>query len=171
MPASTKPPAKPAARAKPKDVARSTAKAAAKTKAPASAKAPTRSPKSPARAAVEPPAQSAPPLEQPFLRFYHSESLRTKTLSILAVLEQASDSIRYRSALANLILELTDSGFDYFFLKPLKLVKAGFVLEQSAQLGMSGVKRVMSPVVHNILGRLNHRQLRAISGYLRELME
>lgn len=171
MPASAKPSAKPAARAKPKTSARSTAKSAARTRTPTATKTPTRSPKSPTRPAVEPPVQAAPPRELPFLRFYHSEGLRAKTLSVLAALEQAADSTRHRSTLANLILELSDSGFDYFFLKPLRLVKAGFVLEQSAQLGMSGVKRVMSPVVHNILGRLNHRQLRAISGYLRELME
>jgi hypothetical protein len=170
MPASAKPPAKPVARAKSKAVARSTAKAAAQTKTPPAAKAPARPKKAPARPVAEPLVQTAPP-DKPFLRFYHSESLRARTLSVITALEQASDSTRYRGALSNLILELTDSGFDYFFLKPLKLVRAGFVLEQSAQLGMSGVRRVMAPVVRNILSRLDQRQLRAISAYLRQLME
>jgi len=64
-------------------------------------------------------AASAPP-PQPFLRFYHSEALRKQTLSLLATVEQAEDAITHRDALAKLVVELTNSGLDYYFMKQLK---------------------------------------------------
>ena len=85
--------------------------------------------------------RSAP--SKPFLRFYHSESLREKTLSLLSSLEQAQDATKHRNALASLIVELTNSGMEYYFMKPLKLAKAGFIVEQTANLGLGGVQRVM----------------------------
>jgi hypothetical protein len=37
----------------------------------------------------------------------------------------------HRDALASLVVELTHSGLDYYFMKQLKLAKPGFVVEQS----------------------------------------
>ncbi|MBK9711285.1 MAG: hypothetical protein IPO81_08150 [Kouleothrix sp.] len=112
-----------------------------------------------------------PSSDKPFLRFYHAESLRAKTLAVLTTLEQANDSTRHRTALTNIVLELTDSGLDYYFLRPLKLANAGFVVEQSAQLGMGGVKRVMAPVIRNIIGYMDKQQLLTICRHIRQLMD
>lgn len=111
------------------------------------------------------------PSEKPFLRFYHSESLRTKTLAVLATLEETQDRTRQRSALTDIVLELTDSGFDYYFLRPLKLANTGFVVEQSANLGMGAVKRVMAPVIRNIIGYMDKQQLLVVCQHIRALME
>jgi hypothetical protein len=115
-----------------------------------------------------PPKPSAPP--KPFLRFYHSEALRKKTLSLLSTLEQAQDPTSHRDALANLVVELTNSGMDYYFMKPLKLAKPGFVVEQSANLGLAGVQQVMGSVVRQIIGRMDSSQLLAVCGSIRQLM-
>jgi hypothetical protein len=121
---------------------------------------------------AQPPATQTPQQpDQPFLRFYHSESLRAKTLAILTALEQAQDSTRHRGALSDIVLELTDSGLDYYFLRPLKLAQVGFVVEQSAHLGMGGVKRVMAPIIRNIIGRMDTQQLRTVCRHMRQLME
>lgn len=119
--------------------------------------------------------QTKPPLEpaspaKPFLRFYHSDALRAKTNQVLTVVEQAPDRTRYRGALTDLVLELTDSGMDYYFMRPLNLAKVNFVVTQSAHMGMGGVKRVMSPVIRNIIGRMDERQLLGVCAYIRELM-
>ena len=74
---------------------------------------------------------------QPFRRFYHSKSLRAKTLAVLTTLEKAKDSTQHRDALADIVVKLTDSGMEYYFLKPLKLAKADFFVEQSANLALS----------------------------------
>lgn len=61
---------------------------------------------------VKPVAKASPPSSQPFLRFYHSQSLRTKTLAVLAALEKAKDGTQHRRALADIVAELADAGMD-----------------------------------------------------------
>lgn len=121
-----------------------------------------RSPRPP----LEPPA----PPSAPFLRFYHSEALRKKTLSVLNTLERAPDATRHRDALANIVVELTNSGLDHFFIGPLELAKPGFMVEQSAKLGLQGVRQVMAPVIRQIVGRMNGPQLLSVCGSIRQFM-
>ena len=112
---------------------------------------------------------SAQPSE-PFLRFYHSKALRKNTLSLLDALERAQDPTAHRDALANVIIELTSGGMDAYFMKPLKLAKAGFIVQQSATIGMAGVQQVMGSVIRNIIGRMDGPQLLSVCGSIRTLM-
>ena len=96
---------------------------------PTSAKLPAKPAKPRVKRLVKTPSPSA----QPSLRFYYSESLRAKTLAVLATLEKAKDSTKYRNALTDIIEELTDSGMDYYFLRPLKLAGAGFFTRAISQ--------------------------------------
>lgn len=107
----------------------------------------------------------------PFLRFYHSESLRAKTLAVLTALEKAKDKKEHRDALGDIVVELTNSGMEYYFLRPLKIAKAGFLTEQSANLGMSATTRVLGSVVRNIIGRMDDPQLLSVCGHIRGLMK
>src|SRR5690242_14679354 len=105
----------------------------------------------PAASRKTPPvSQPKPPPAEPFLRFYHADSLRIKTLAVLTTLEQAQDSTHHRAALCDLVLALTDNGLAYYFIRPLRQAHVGFVVEQSAHLGLGGVKRVMAPVIRHI---------------------
>lgn len=127
------------------------------------------------RAAAKPPAKvkrtaKASPSAAPFLRFYHSESLRAKTLAVLTTIEKAKDGKQHRDALADVVVELTDSGMEYFFMRPLKLANAGFITEQSANLGLGAVKRVFGSVIRNIIGRMDGPQLLSVCGSIRALM-
>jgi len=115
--------------------------------------------------------KTAPKTAEPFLRFYHTESLRAKTLGVLHDLESAEDGTVHRKVLAEIVVELTDSGMDYYFLKPLKLANVGFISQQSANLGMTATKRVLGSAIRNIIGGMDARQLLAICGYIRQLME
>ena len=132
------------------------------------------SPKRPSKRAatprVKPLVKASSPLPKPFLRFYHSETLRAKTLEVLATLEEAKDSTRHRAALADILVELTRSAMDYFFLRPLKLAKVGFFVEQSANLGMAGTTQVLASVIRNIIGGMDNPQLLTVCSYIRQLM-
>ena len=107
---------------------------------------------------------------KPFLRFYHSESLRRKTLSVLDSLEQAEDPTDHAEALGDLVVELMQSGMDYYFMKPLKLAKAGFVVEQSASISLACALKVVNPVLRSIIGRMGSAQLISVCGSIRQLM-
>jgi hypothetical protein len=109
--------------------------------------------------------------DAPYLRFYHSDALRVKTLKVLSTIEEAKDSTKYRNALASLVVELMESGIDYYFMRPLKLAKVGFVVEQSASAGMKGATKVLGSVIHNIIGRMDQSQVLFVCSYIRELME
>ena len=106
----------------------------------------------------------------PSLRFYHSKSLRTKTLSVLDALETAEDATSHRDALAEVVRELTDAGIAYYFVKPVQAAKVGFVAEQSIKLGLAGILRIMGPIVRRVIGGMNAHQLRSVSKHIRHLM-
>ena len=116
-------------------------------------------------------AKTRSPSGQPFLRFYHSESLRAKTLAVISTLEKAKGKTDHRDALADIVVELTDAGMEYYFLRPLKIAKAGFMTEQSANLGMAATTRVLGTVIRSIIGRMDSAQLLSVCKYIRQLMK
>ena len=110
------------------------------------------------------------PKKKPSLRFFYSEELHVKTLKLLDALEQAEDHTQHRDAMGDLVVELTDAGMDYYFLKPLQLAEVGFVVQQSANLGMAGALRIIGSVIRNIISYMDKTQLLTICGYIRQLM-
>ena len=111
-----------------------------------------------------------PPADLPSIRFQHSAKLRERTLEVLQKVEDAEDATDHREDLADLIVELTHCGLDTFFMEPLKLAKAGFIVQQSANLGMAGAKQMMGSVIRNIIGRMEGPQLLSICGSIRGFM-
>ncbi|MDH3401748.1 MAG: hypothetical protein OEM03_12380 [Chromatiales bacterium] len=89
---------------------------------------------------------------------------------MLDTLEQAQDATEHREALAEVVVELTRSGMEGYFLKPLKLAKAGFILEQTASIGLAGAQQMMGPVIRQMIGRLNGPQLVSVCGSIRQFM-
>ncbi|MDP1734822.1 MAG: hypothetical protein Q8L44_10730 [Sulfuritalea sp.] len=116
---------------------------------------------------AEPKAKARP--VEPFLRFYHSDELRAKTLAVLGALEEDSDPENHRDTLADLVAELTESGMSYYYLRALKLAKAGFVVEQSARLGMSGAVKLITSVTRKFIVRMDSAQLLVVSRHIRAL--
>lgn len=106
----------------------------------------------------------------PSLRFYHSAPLRSQTLAVLAAIEAADDATRHRDALADLVLELTETGLAYYFVKPVEEAKVGYVAEQSTRLGIAAILRVMGPVARRVIGGMNTAQLQSVCKHIRHLM-
>jgi len=90
---------------------------------------------------------------------------------LLSALEESPDPAKkHRDALADTIIELTNAGMDYYFLSPLALAKPGFIVQQSANLGMAGALQVIGSVIRNIIGRMDKPQLLSVCGSIRQLM-
>ena len=149
-------------------------KAAAKLAVKPVAKPATKSVAKPDTKPVSKPRAAAPAQPSakalPFLRFCHSEALRSKTLAVLTALEESPDASQHRDALAKLVAELNNAGMDYFYIQPLKQAKPGFIVEQSASLGMAGALQVIGSVVRNIIGRMDTPQLLSVSASIRQFM-
>ena len=107
----------------------------------------------------------------PSLRFHHSTELRTRTLAVLDALESADDPTEHREALAEVVMELTDVGLAYYFLKPVQDAKVGVLAMQTTKVGLAGILRVMSPVARRVLGGMDREQLLGVSAHIRELMD
>jgi hypothetical protein len=90
---------------------------------------------------------------------------------VLEAVETSPDPSQHRKALAELVVGLTRSGMDAYFIAPLKLSKAGFITEQSAALGMAGAVQVLSSVIRNIIGGMGEPQLRSVCGSIRRFMQ
>jgi hypothetical protein len=97
--------------------------------------------------------------DSPSLRFCYSEDLHLKTITLLDAMEQATDPIKHRQALGELVVELTSAGLDYYFLKPLDLARSGFLSRQSASFGISSVARIMGPFIRSTIGGMDKAQL------------
>lgn len=103
-------------------------------------------------------------------RFYVSEPLSSRVEAVLAEIESTQDACEHRDALSAIVVELTNEGLDYYFTGSLVTAKVGFIVQQSANLGIAGVKQVMAPVIKKVIARLDHEQLVSISGSIRTLM-
>ena len=106
----------------------------------------------------------------PFLRFYHSKPLRIRTLSVLEALETAEDPTAHREALSEVVLELTEAGLAYYFVKPVQAAKVSFMAENTTKLGIGGILRVMGPVARRVIGGMTADQLLTVSKHIRHLM-
>ncbi len=89
---------------------------------------------------------------------------------MLDAVERAKDPVSQREAVAEVVVELTDSGLDAYFMEPLKLANTGFLVQQSASLGMAGARKVMGSVIRNIIGRMDGPQLLSVCGSIRKFM-
>jgi len=107
----------------------------------------------------------------PYLRFYHSRALRARTLKVLEALETAEDAAVHREALAAVVLELTETGLAYYFVKPVQAAKVSFLAEQTTKVGISGILRLMGPVARRVIGGMDRDQLLTVSRHIRDLME
>ena len=107
---------------------------------------------------------------KPSLRFFHSTALRARSDKTLAAIERDKDPTQHADALSGLVVDLTEAGLSYYFLKPLKEAKMGFVARKTAGFGVAGTLRMMSPVIHSILAGASAAQLRVITRHIRQLM-
>lgn len=109
--------------------------------------------------------------ELPSLRFRYPAALHERTLEVLEALETAEDATRHRAALSDVVLELTEAGLDYYFVKAVQDAKVGFMGQQSTKLGLSSIRKVMGPVIRRVIGGMDRDQLLSVGRHMRELMK
>jgi len=108
---------------------------------------------------------------KPSMRFYHSVALRTRTEKLLAAIDKSENPTEHARAFADLVVDLSEAGMEYYFLKPIRQAKFGIVAQKTASLGMSGALRVLSPIVRTILHGATAAQLKVIAEHMRHLTQ
>lgn len=104
------------------------------------------------------------PDPRPAVRFHCDPELRDRARDLLDRLDAASDPTTHRDELAAVVLELTETGLEEYFMRSMEIAKVGFVAQQSARLGIGSFLRVMGPVTRRIVGGMSAPQLRAVAG-------
>ena len=107
---------------------------------------------------------------RPSLRFFYSAALRTRSKKVLTALERDRDPTRHVGALSSLVVDLTEVGLDYYFLRPLRQGKVGFVARRTASLALASTLGIMSPIIRTILAGRTTTELKVIARHMRQLM-
>ncbi|WP_077528708.1 hypothetical protein [Vreelandella utahensis] len=75
-----------------------------------------------------------------------------------------------RDDLYNLIMELTETGTDFFFLEPLRRMNAGAMLQKMAKMGISSMLKGTRMVIHNVLKKADDEHIEGILVFLEEVL-
>lgn len=110
------------------------------------------------------------PAPKPEIRFNYSKSLHKRAIKVLDAIDSDSDPTVHRDDVSAVINELANAGMQYFFLDSLKKMKMGMVANQAAGLGVSSTLRIMGPMIRNIVGHADKKQLRILSKRMRTMM-
>lgn len=106
----------------------------------------------------------------PFVQVHFAAALHKKVVAVLVQVEASEDATQHRDALAKVVIELLSAGLDYCFMQPLKQAQPGFLVQQSAGLGMAGAVQVQGTVIRNIISRMDHTQMLSVCISLRQMV-
>jgi hypothetical protein len=69
-----------------------------------------------------------------------------------------------------LIVDLTENGLDFFFLEPLRRLRASNMLMGMAKMGISSMLKGSKMVVYKVLKKLDDRSLASILDFIEEII-
>ncbi|SDX60039.1 hypothetical protein [Marinobacter mobilis] len=99
------------------------------------------------------------------------DELRTKALYTVSELRSRGKADKEAiEELFQLIVELTESGLDFFFLEPLRRLNAGSMMMGMAKVGISSMLKGSKMVVHKVLKKLDERSLVSILDFIEEII-
>ncbi|MBL1273003.1 MAG: hypothetical protein COB25_011190 [Oceanospirillales bacterium] len=99
------------------------------------------------------------------------DELRTRALYTVEELRERGKADKEAvDKLYNLIVELTDAGLDFFFLEPLRRLRASNMMLGMARVGISSMLKGSKMVVHKVLKKLDDRSLASILDFIEEII-
>ena len=99
------------------------------------------------------------------------DELRTRALYTVSELTGRGKADKQAiDQLYELIVELTESGLDFFFLEPLRRLNAGSMMMGMAKMGISSMLKGSKMVIHKVLKKLDDRSLAAILDFIEEII-
>lgn len=93
-----------------------------------------------------------------------------KALDVISDIRSNGVNKQRRDDLYNLIMELTETGTDFFFLEPLRRMNAGSMLQKMASMGISSMLKGTRMVIHNVLKKADDEHIEGILVFLEEVL-
>lgn len=105
------------------------------------------------------------------IAFRISAELRARTeAAVAAVRDDPGDPGRV-GELVEAVLELTDTGLDYYFLEPLRRAEVGAMGTTAARLGIATAGRGIPPIVRRVISGMDEEQVLSIADFIEEILE
>lgn len=99
------------------------------------------------------------------------DELRTRALYTVGEIRSRGKADKEAvDQLYNLIVDLTESGLDFFFLEPLRRLNAGSMVMGMARMGIGSMLKGSKMVVHKVLKKLDERSLASILDFIEEII-
>jgi hypothetical protein len=99
------------------------------------------------------------------------DELRTRALYTVNELRERGKADKEAiDKLYSLIIDLTENGLDFFFLEPLRRLKAGNMLMSMAKMGINSMFKGSKMVIHKVLKKLDDRSLASILDFIEEII-
>lgn len=102
--------------------------------------------------------------------FSISPGLMTRAEASLEALRRDPAHAPHVKELVAVVLELTESGLDYYFLEPLRRARVGAMGMTTARLGIATAGRAISPLVRRVMSSLDEEQILSIADFVDELL-
>lgn len=99
------------------------------------------------------------------------DEMRTRALYTVEELRERGKADKEAvDKLYNLIMDMTDAGLDFFFLEPLRRLKASNMLLGMARVGIGSMLKGSKMIIHKVLKKLDDRSLAAILDFIEEII-
>ena len=88
-----------------------------------------------------------------------SPALRRRCEEVIVAVREAEDRGEHLAELTEVVVAMTDTGLDFYFLHPLERIGAGRMARGTAQVGVAAARRGLPTVVRRVLATLSDDQL------------
>ena len=102
--------------------------------------------------------------------FEISEDQYDQLRELVAALRAAPGDRAVVSGLTDLILDLTDTGLNYFFLYSLESIGVGALRRKGAEIALGTAGRVLPPVVRSTVGSMSEDQLLKLADFIEHMV-
>ena len=102
--------------------------------------------------------------------FEISPAQYARVLEIVSALREEPADRDVVSSLIDLVLDLTDTGLNYFFLHSLELIGVGALRRKGAEIALGTAGRVLPPVVRSTVGSMTEGQLLKLADFIEHMV-
>lgn len=99
-----------------------------------------------------------------------AENLIIRATELRQRIENDGASRERIEELYHLIMDMTESGLDFFFLEPLRRLGAGTVMMGMASVGISSTLKGTRMVIHRVLKKMDDRHVVTVLDFIDEVI-
>ncbi len=102
--------------------------------------------------------------------FSISAELRRRCEAVIDAIRQAEDPSDHLDELAEVVVDMTDCGLDFYFLHPLERAGAGRVAKTTTRVGLAAARRGLPAVIRRVMASFTDEQVLEIADFIDEIL-